>query len=134
LRERQGDAALLARVFLHQFCEELKRPSIKGFSEAAVNAIEVHSWPGNVRELESRIKRAAIMAEGPLITPEDLELAEAVTSDETLSLRGIREAAETRAILRALGRTGQNVAQAAELLGVTRPTLYTLLRKYSIPY
>lgn len=134
LRDRQGDAALLARVFLRRVCDELKRSNIKGFSEAAVAAIERYGWPGNVRELESRVKRAAIMGEGPLITPEELELVDVETSVEALNLRTIREAAETRTILRALGRTGQNVAQAAELLGVTRPTLYTLLRKYDIPY
>lgn len=134
LRERQGDAALLARVFLRRVCDELKRSNIKGFSEAAVGAIEAYRWPGNVRELESRVKRAAIMGEGPLVTPEDLELVDVEPSGEALSLRDIREAAETQAILRALGRTGQNVARAAELLGVTRPTLYTLLRKYGIPY
>ena len=134
LRERQGDALLLARAFLHRFAAELKRPAVKGFTEAAACVVEQYAWPGNVRELESRIKRAVIMTEGPLISPEDLELNEVRVVDETMDLRVVREAAETRAIVRALSHTSQSVAQAAELLGVTRPTLYTLLRKYGIPY
>jgi two-component system NtrC family response regulator len=134
LRERQGDALLLARAFLHRFAAELKRPTVKGFTEAAAGVVEQYAWPGNVRELESRIKRAVIMTDGALISPEDLELNEVRVVDETMDLRAVREAAETRAILRALSHTGQSVAQAAELLGVTRPTLYTLLRKYGIPY
>ena len=134
LRDRQGDAVLLARVFLHRFTEDLKRPGVKGFTEAALGVIERYGWPGNVRELESRVKRAVIMAEGTLITPEELELVDIQPVEETMNLREIRETAETRAILRALSRTDQNVALAADLLGVTRPTLYTLLRKYSIPY
>jgi len=134
LRERQGDALLLARAFLHRFAEALKRPMVKGFSESAVGAIEQYGWPGNVRELESRVKRAVIMTEGPLVTSSDLELLDVEPREETLNLRDIREAAETRAVLRALSRTGQNVAQAAELLNITRPTLYSLLRKYGISY
>jgi two-component system NtrC family response regulator len=132
LRDRQGDAIVLARAFLQRYAAELKRP-VRGFSEAAIAAVEQYRWPGNVRELENRVKRAVIMADGALVTPEDLELVDVKTTAETFDLREVREAAETRAILRALGYADQNMSRAAELLGVTRPTLYSLLRKYDIP-
>ena len=111
---------------------ELKRP-VKGFSEAAIAVIEQYRWPGNVRELENRVKRAVIMADGPLVTPDDLELGAVETTAEAFDLREVREAAETRAIVRAMSYADQNVSKAAELLGVTRPTLYSLFRKYDIP-
>jgi two-component system NtrC family response regulator len=132
LRDRQGDAIVLARAFLQRYAAELKRP-VRGFSEAAIAVVEQYRWPGNVRELENRVKRAVIMADGALVTPEDLELVDVKTTAETFDLREVREAAETRAILRALGYADQNMSRAAELLGVTRPTLYSLLRKYDIP-
>lgn len=131
LRERAGDAVVLSRAFLERFSTQLKR-SIKGFSPLAITAIEHHEWPGNVRELENRVKRAVIMADGEWITPEDLELAEPGDEAEPFNLREVRERAESSAILRALGHSNNNVSKAAEMLGVTRPTLYNLMRKYGI--
>jgi len=131
LRERQGDAVLLARTFLESFSQELKR-NIKGFTPQAIRAIETYNWPGNVRELENRVKRAVIMADGTQITDDDLELADGEVSSQPLNLREVREKAESRAILRALNLTDTNVSKTAEMLGVTRPTLYNLMRKYSI--
>jgi len=131
LRERQGDAVVLARAFLQRYAAELRRP-VKGFAEAAVAVIEAYEWPGNVRELENRVKRAVIMADGPLVSADDLELGDVEPAAESFDLREVREAAETRAILRALSHADQNVSKAADLLGVTRPTLYTLFRKYGI--
>lgn len=132
LKDRVGDAPVLAKVFLARFAMEVGS-GVKGFDEGALAAIERYSWPGNVRELESRIKRAAIMAEGSLVTAEDLELA---LDDELarmpLNLRQVREAAEQQAIIRALGYTGDNISEAATLLGVTRPTLYSMLEKYGL--
>jgi two-component system NtrC family response regulator len=131
LRDRHGDAVLVGRALLERFAAQLKRP-IKGFTPQAVQAIERYAWPGNVRELENRVKRAVIMAEGTQITEEDLELAEVKAEPEPFNLREVREHAESRAILRALTRTNNNVSKTAELLGVTRPTLYNLMRKYAI--
>ena len=131
LRERQGDALVLARALLQRFAAELKRP-VKGFGEPAIQAIERYPWPGNVRELENRVKRAVIMADGPMVSADDLELAHVESAPEPFDLRVVREAAETRAILRALGYADGNVSRAADLLGVTRPTLYSLFRKYEI--
>jgi two-component system NtrC family response regulator len=133
LRERQGDAIVLARALLQRFATELKRP-VKGLDAAAAAVVEQYAWPGNVRELENRVKRAVIMADGALITPEDLELTHVDTVAQSFDLREVREAAETQAIVRAMSYTDNNVSRTAELLGVTRPTLYSLLRKYGIKY
>ena len=133
LRERQGDNLLLARALLERFAAQLKRP-IKGFTPQAIEAIEAYAWPGNVRELENRVKRAVIMADGNQISLDDLELPAQDGSDdqEPFNLREVREKAESRAILRALARTDGNVSKTSELLGVTRPTLYNLMKKYGI--
>ncbi len=131
LRERQGDAVVLARAFMARFAEQHHR-AVKGFSTRALEAIDQYQWPGNVRELENRVKRAVIMADGNQITEEDLELAEVKLGGEPFNLREVREVAESRAVLRALCHTDNNVSRTAEMLGVTRPTLYNLMRKYSI--
>lgn len=130
LRARVGDAVLLARVFLQRFTKEYGK-SIRGFSQDALRAIEIDTWQGNVRELENRVKRAVIMAEGNQITAACMELE---TTDEDLgfNLREVRESAEQRAVLRAISHANSNISRAAEMLGITRPTLYSLLNKYSI--
>ena len=133
LRERQGDSLLLARAFLERFATQFKRP-VKGFMPQAVEALEAYNWPGNVRELENRDKRAVIMADGNQVSLEDLELPglEDAAEQEPFNLREVRERAESQAILRALARTDGNVSKTSELLGVTRPTLYNLMKKYAI--
>jgi len=133
LRERQGDNLLLARAFLERFATQFKRP-VKGFTPQAIEGIENYAWPGNVRELENRVKRAVIMADGTQVSLEDLELPEQGehVEHEPFNLREVREKAESQAIVRALARTNNNVSKTAELLGVTRPTLYNLMKKYTI--
>ncbi len=131
LREREGDAVLLAKAFLSKFSEEHKR-KIKGFHPDALLAIEQYHWPGNVREMENRVKRAVIMADGSHITAEELELDEVATESAPFNLREVREQAERRAIQRALQHTDGNIARTAELLGVSRPTLYDLIKKLNI--
>ena len=133
LRDREGDVLLLARVLRDRYCQEHKRAEVRGFSTDALAALEKHSWPGNVRELENKIKRAVIMAEGSLISAEDLDLtaAEAQPPD-ALNLRQVRDEAECKAVQRALLQTDHNISQAADLLGVSRPTLYDLMNKFGI--
>ena len=132
LKDRTGDTAVLAKAFLARFSGELGNGG-RSFDAAALEAIERYSWPGNVRELESRVKRAAIMADGSQVTAEDLELdVDANEEALPLNLRQVRDAAERGAIIRALGHAGDNVSEAAALLGVTRPTLYTMLEKYGL--
>ncbi|MCP5321403.1 MAG: PEP-CTERM-box response regulator transcription factor [Pseudomonadales bacterium] len=131
VRERDGDALLLARSFLHRYAQEQGRP-IRGFDREAIAAIEAYAWPGNVREIESRVKRALIMADNTYITAEDLELEAEEHEPTPLNLKQVREDAERRAILRALGSVDSNISEASKLLGVTRPTLYSLLEKFQI--
>ena len=116
LRDRQGDAALLAHAFLEKFSAQQNR-TLKGFTTDAIETIEAHPWPGNVREMENVIKRAVIMAEGTQITAQDLGLKAGGAESEPLNLRQVREEADRRAVIRALGRTNGNIVQAAELLG-----------------
>jgi two-component system NtrC family response regulator len=134
LSERNGDAVLLARHFVNQFARELN-PKVGGLSADAVAAIDSYGWPGNVRELENRIKRAVIMADGKSVTAEDLELpgGDAASDAElALNLRAAREVADRRAIRQALSRTDNNISGAAKLLGISRPTLYDLLKQYQM--
>jgi two-component system NtrC family response regulator len=131
LRERTGDNIVLARAFLKRFSAELNR-NLMGFSEDAFHAIEAHAWPGNVRELENRVRRAVIMAEGSQITADDLEIGPIGREPTPFNLREVREQAERKAVLRALEHSNHNVSHAADLLGITRPTLYNLMRKFDI--
>ncbi|MGR9106794.1 MAG: PEP-CTERM-box response regulator transcription factor [Gammaproteobacteria bacterium] len=131
LRERSGDIPVLAKVFLARYVDQLKA-KLTGFSEAAIAAMESYSWPGNVRELENRVKRAVIMSNGPLIDIDDLELPEGKPMERSTSLREIRDSAERQAICRALSECNGNVSKAAEMLEVTRPTLYSLLNKFKL--
>lgn len=133
LRARVGDAALLSHAFVQRFSQEQNRGSLM-LADDAVRAIEAHQWPGNIRELENCIKRAVIMTEGTQITSQDLGLKGSVTDevDNSLDLRTIRDNAERNAIIAALGRANANVAKAAELLGVSRPTLYDLMHRLNV--
>ncbi len=131
VKDRDGDALVLAKSFLNRFCQEQGR-TIRGFDRDATAAIETHAWPGNVREIESRVKRAIIMADGTYITPDDLELDVVETESTPLNLKQVREEAELRAIQRALVSADDNISEAAKLLGVTRPTLYSLVEKYNL--
>ena len=132
LRDRQGDVLLLARSFLDTFSREQGK-KFSGFSREAIIAMESHDWPGNVRELRNRVKRAVIMSDSKQITAEDLEL-ESIESatNQTFDLRTVREAAERKAISQALSHVGGKVGPAAELLGISRPTLYDLIKKLGI--
>lgn len=131
VRERTGDAVLLARAFLEKFAKEQGR-SLRGFSAEAIAAIETYRWPGNAREIENRVKRAVIMTEGNRVSAEDLELPGTASDVPTLDLRRVRESAERDAVIRALSLSGSNLSRAAELLAVSRPTLYDLLDRYGL--
>ncbi|GAB4345500.1 MAG: PEP-CTERM-box response regulator transcription factor [Gammaproteobacteria bacterium] len=131
LRDRRGDIVLLAKSFLAMHASDM-RHRLTGFTGEALRALEAYSWPGNVRELENRVKRAVIMSQGPEITPVDLELSVSNCKEEALDLRIVRQAAEERAVRKALDYTEGNISRAAELLGVTRPTLYELMRRLDI--
>lgn len=131
LRERIGDAVLLAQHFRHRFLLAEGRSPLP-FHPDALAGIEAYGWPGNVREMENCIRRAVIMSEGPHITLEDLGLPPGAPQAENIDLREARNAAEYRVMVKALARTGGNIARAAELLGVSRPTLYDLMSNHGI--
>jgi two-component system NtrC family response regulator len=129
LRDRDGDAALLANHFLKKFGDRPGAPT--RFSPGALAAINLHSWPGNVRELENRIKRAVIMADGPAISAADLDLGESPEA-ALLTLRDARMASDRRAIGAALTASAGSISQAAKILGISRPTLYDMIRELDI--
>jgi two-component system NtrC family response regulator len=134
LAERSGDAVLLARHFVNRFGRELN-PGVQTLSPDAIEAIDTYGWPGNVRELENRLKRAVIMADGKSVTAADLDLKSTSNSDGSampINLRAVREVADRKAIRQAMSRTDNNISGAAKLLGISRPTLYDLLRQYRL--
>lgn len=131
LAERSGDAVLLARHFLKRHAAAMKLP-VKGFTPDAVAAIEGWRWPGNVRELENRVKRAVIMAEGSHVTADDLDLTGDAAPALPINLRAVREAADRAAIRQALAHAEGNISGTARLLGISRPTLYDLMKAYDL--
>jgi len=130
-RDREEGRLILARTLLQKYSKQQKR-AINGFADDAITAIETYAWPGNVRELENKIKGAVIMADGKMVTAADLGISSVEGDGESLNLREVRQRAETKAIRVALTKCYGNISKAAELLGITRPTLYDLLNKYGL--
>ncbi|TRD09985.1 PEP-CTERM-box response regulator transcription factor [Erythrobacter insulae] len=132
LAERHGDAVLLAKAFLKRFASDMN-PAVTGFGPDALTAIDAHEWPGNVRELENRVKRAVIMADGKLVNAGDLDFDDDQDdSAEALNLKAAREQADRKVIRHALARSEGNISSTAKLLGISRPTLYDLLKQYDL--
>ncbi|NQZ47226.1 MAG: sigma 54-interacting transcriptional regulator, partial [Erythrobacter sp.] len=132
LAERHGDAVLLAKAFLKKFAAEMN-PAVTGFAPDALAAIDAHQWPGNVRELENRIKRAVIMADGKMVAAADLDLDQGEEeAGDVLNLKAAREQSDRRMIRHALARSEGNISSTAKLLGISRPTLYDLIKQYDL--
>ena len=134
LAERPGDAVLLAKHFLTSFAATMN-PAVKGLSPDALSAIDRWNWPGNVRELENRMKRAVIMADGRLVAAADLDIGGSEDDDSDgrqINLKAVRDAADRKAIRRAIARTEGNISNAAKLLGISRPTLYDLIKQHGL--
>lgn len=136
LRERGEDILLLANYFLNRYAAEFAK-KIKGYSSSAEAALNEHPWPGNVREMENRIKRAILLAEGPVLEPCDLGFearteAEAVFSTHGLTLKEARDRLERDMLVAALKENAGNVAKSSEELGVSRPTFYDLMKKHHL--
>ena len=129
LRERREDVVTLAEHFFHLYADE-RSPRLTGFSNRAVAALLDHAWPGNVRELINRVRRALVMADGRLVTPQDLGLESPRVT--TAALDDVRARTERLALRECLQRSGRNVSRAARELGVSRTTLYRLLSKHGI--
>jgi two-component system NtrC family response regulator len=134
LADRPGDPTLLAKAFLTRFAAEMN-PQVKGFAPDALAAIDGWGWPGNVRELENRVKRAVIMADGKLVSAADLDLANPAEGESNpLNLKSAREATDRKVIRHALARSEGNISSTARLLGISRPTLYDLLKQYDLQH
>ena len=131
LRDREGDAALLAHHFKNKFCAQESRGTLH-FAPDAIAAIEGYNWPGNVREMENCIKRAVIMADGNTIVADDLGLPGEGAEEEPINLRQVRDEAEYKAIVKALARVDGNIVKASEILGISRPTMYDLMSRHNI--
>ncbi|NND69829.1 MAG: PEP-CTERM-box response regulator transcription factor [Halioglobus sp.] len=131
LKDRDGDVLVLAKSFLNALSEEYKSGA-KEFAPDAVAAMEAYDWPGNVRELESKIKRGVIMADGTHVSAEDLQLSEGTAEPLPLNLKEVREEAERKAVMRAMNHCNDNITDAANILGITRPTLYNLLERLGL--
>lgn len=131
LRNRGQDIVTIAKSLLHRFNSEFGT-SIQGFTEDAVNALLSHRWPGNIRELQNKLKSAVILADTKFITAEDLGLVASQQTATVPTLRKVREQAETQAIRHAYNLSNGNLSKTADLLGITRPTLYSLIEKYKM--
>jgi len=131
LRDRKGDAALLAHAFVRQFADEHRRGTMTLLPDA-LSAIESYPWPGNVRELQNCTKRAVIMADRPTLQAADFGLAPTNPDNEVKTLRQVRDEAEKDAIIRVLSWVNGNMSRAADLLGVSRPTLYDLINRFGL--
>ena len=134
LNERSEDILLLAQSFLQEEIRNLQREHTS-FSPAAIAALTTHDWPGNIRELQNRIRRALGTTLDRVITPVDLGLEKIPLKQEEQklsTLKEAREAAEIKAVRRALALSGNNISQAAKLLEVSRPTLHDLMKKHGI--
>jgi two-component system, NtrC family, response regulator len=133
LSERPGDAVLLAKHFVQRFAKDMN-PSVKGIAPDALAAIDGWHWPGNVRELENRLKRAVIMSDGRLVLASELDLPKNTRTEgeDFINLKTVRERADGLAIRRALARSEGNVSSAAKLLGISRPTLYDLMKHHGM--
>ena len=130
LRARKGDATLLAHALMRRFAVDQRRGAMTLLPDA-LDAIEAHLWPGNVRELENVIRRAVIMADGTSIKAVDIGIT-AGDNATALNLRQVRDEAERNAVLSVLGRVNGNLSKAAELLGISRPTLYDLMHRFGL--
>jgi two-component system NtrC family response regulator len=133
LRERGDDVVFLAREFLQRYATQEGRGNLV-FAPDALSAMARYSWPGNVRELQNRVKRGVIMASGPRITANDLELDQRklATVSPGRTLKKAREQVERDIIQEALKRHAGRITAAAADLGISRPTLYELMEKLGI--
>ncbi len=129
LREREGDIVVLANHFLRKYGKEFGR-TFRRFSSDAIEAMMAYPWRGNVRELENRVKRAAVMGEGDVVRPADLDFV--ALEAASLNLQDARRAAERNVVDRALAQAEGNISKAATFLGISRPTLYNLMEEHGI--
>lgn len=130
LRDRGEDIALLADFFLKKYARKYSRHDLK-INQQAYDKLMNYTWPGNVRELQHTIEKAVILSEGNVLKTEDFFFRSTLLtgeSDENLKI----EEMEKKLIISALVKAANNMSEAAELLGVTRQTLYNKIKKYAL--
>ena len=130
LRERPDDILLLARYYFNFFADE-RATQVRDFSTSAMHALLAHAWPGNVRELINRVRRAIVLCEGRLITPDDLELSDSA-KPLPLTLDKTRVDSDRNTLYQALVRNGGNVTHTARALRISRMTLYRMIERLNI--
>src|SRR5512143_1253637 len=136
LRDRKGDLVVLATYFLKRYCF-LYNKRVRGFNPAALESMEMYAWPGNIRELENKVQRAIILSEGPFIGPHDLGLDSQPLSrknehPEIRTLKEAKERVEKEMVTTTLDKNAGNIAKAAEELGISRPTLYDIMKRHGL--
>ncbi len=136
LRERNGDIPVLATFFLKRYCD-LYNKRVRGFNSSALESIETYAWPGNIRELENKIQRAVLLSDGPLIEPRDLGfdaklMTQRKVKSDIRTLKEAKESVEKEIVVFSLERNEGNIAKSAEEMGISRPTLYDLMKKYGL--
>ena len=130
LKDRREDILLFANFFLDQANREMDK-QLTGFDDKASRALLEYPWPGNLRQMKNMVRRATLLAQGKLITIDELsELKESAPAPIGIPLRN--EEAEKHQIIEALRQTGNNKSRAAQLLGIDRKTLYNKLKLYNI--
>jgi two-component system NtrC family response regulator len=133
LRERGTDVIQLAEHLVLAFSKELKKQP-KRLSKSAIEAIRQHEWPGNVRELQNRVKRAIVLADGPSISPAELELdvPHGNARGSSSTLKEAREILQKEILANTLRDNNGNISRTAKSLGISRPTLYDLMARYGL--
>lgn len=132
LRNRDEDCLLIAR---HALAEQAKARGrqVPEFTKEALGAILAYAWPGNVRELQNKVRQAGILAEGRFVTAADLVLDPAADQEtRPLTIKESRLLADRRTVVRAMSEANGNVAKAARILDVSRPTLYQMLQEFDL--
>jgi transcriptional regulator with GAF, ATPase, and Fis domain len=131
LRDRGEDLAIIAKALLTKYADELASP-VKGFSPAALASLRKYAWPGNIRQLENRIKKALVLCDQTLLSPEDLDLG-ASAENQIIPLEKAKEDFQRRYVLEVLERNNGNRTQTARDLGVDPRTIFRYLEKEQNP-
>ncbi len=131
LRDRPGDVLAIAHATLARYAKAQGR-NRRGFTDDAIQMLTAHSWPGNVRELENKVKVACLLGDEPMVSAADLGLVAGSGPGVPLNLKEVRNRAERDAVGRAMAAAAGNISRAAELLGISRPTLYDLLSRHDL--
>ena len=133
LRERPDEIVPLAELFIDRYAVKYRR-EVKGLAPEAAAILKEYRWNGNIRELQNCIEKAVILSEGEMLEVQDIQLAPVhnATAESGMSGEDTLDQAEEKAIRAAMSRFGGNLSMVAKSLSISRPTLYSKLKKYNI--